>query len=202
MDIAAYRILYDSIYDFKNAANTVEMKIRELKINHDIGDQDVPETHGRKHRDMWASMKNVSHFNLGISLELMLKFLLHLNNKSEKAHGHNLSALYKELPPKYQVQLEDLYKKIHESSHAFELIAYLNTESPTLESSEVPIPSICTVEKFWEYFDQNLIWWEKRYVYEYIEKKRWRHYLTDIHVPVELIRHVMRDIPPYPEVSC
>ena len=198
LDIAAYRILYDNIYDFKNTASAVESKIRELKIDQSKGDQIVPDTNGRKHHDMWVSMKTVSHFNLGISLELMLKFLLHLNIRSSKAHGHFLSHLYDDLPDTIRKQLADLFQKIQEN-YSYELVAFINLESPQLSASPEN-RDIRTVKGFFEYFDQDIMWWEKRYIYEFIDKKRWRHYLTDIHIPTELISQVMQDIPPYPKI--
>ena len=196
LDIAAHHILYNNIYDFKNTASAVELKIKELKINQSRGDQIVPDTNGRKHHDMWVSMKTVSHFNLGISLELMLKFLLHLSNRSAKAHGHFLFHLYNDLPDTIQKQLADLFQKIQEN-YSYELVAL---ESPQLSASPEN-RDIRTVKGFFKYFDQDIMWWEKRYIYEFIDKKRWRHYLTDIHVPTELISQVMRDIPPYPKIS-
>ena len=36
--------------------------------------------------------------------------------------------------------------------------------------------------------------WQKRYSWELVGKGRWRHYLSDISVFVELIDRVMRDI--------
>ena len=196
MDISAYRILYNNIYDFKHAADTIETKIRELKIETRKGDEIVPGTNGRKHHDMWISMKTVSHFNLGISLELMLKFLLHLNSQGDKAHGHFLANLFDALPDKIQGQLANLYKKIQEE-YPYEMVAFINTKTPYVG----PIlrnRDIWSTKGFFEYFDQDIMWWEKRYIYEYIEKERWRHYLSDIHVPTELISEVMKDIPPYP----
>ena len=39
--------------------------------------------------------------------------------------------------------------------------------------------------------------WQKRYSWELIDKRFWRHYVSDISVFVELINRVMRDIERY-----
>jgi len=79
MEIAAFRLLYDNIHDFKTTAMHVDSEIRRLGVRDD-GDDAVQGMGGRTHREMWESMKAVSHFNLGTALELMLKLLLFLNN--------------------------------------------------------------------------------------------------------------------------
>ena len=88
MEIAAFRLLYDNIHDFKTTAMYVDSEIRRLGVR-DEGDDAVQGMGGRTHREMWESMKAVSHFNLGTALELMLKLLLFLNNMEvEDAHQH------------------------------------------------------------------------------------------------------------------
>ena len=67
MEVAAYRLFYDNIHDFNTAAMHVDSKIRGLGVRDD-GDEPVPEMGGRTHRDMWESMKAVSHFYLGTAL--------------------------------------------------------------------------------------------------------------------------------------
>ena len=43
--------------------------------------------------------------------------------------------------------------------------------------------------------DQDVMLYLKRYSYELIKRQKWRHYLSDISVFVELIDRVMRDVP-------
>ena len=101
MEKAAYHLLYDSIHDFKKTALLVEEEIKRRGIRNDSSDT-VPGMNGRKHHDMWVSMKAVSHFNLGTALELMLKLLLFLNKvppkKVPKSQRHRLTMLYDAIP--------------------------------------------------------------------------------------------------------
>ena len=158
---------------------------------------------GRRHRDMWMSMKTVSHFNLGIALELMLKLLLHLNQITpmdvvQGKQGHFLTRLHDAIPEKYQKQLELTFQ----ASRAVlpnddELIAFISTSS-SASPQRPQHRDISSVRGLFEYFDEDIKWWQKRYSWELIDKREWRHYLSDISVFVELINRVMRDIGPVP----
>ena len=59
MEVAAYNLLYDNIHDFKTAAMYVESEIRRLGIRSD-SKEEVSGIEGRKHIDMWVSMKTVN----------------------------------------------------------------------------------------------------------------------------------------------
>ena len=195
MEVSAYRLLYDNIHDFKTTAIHVESEIRRLNIHSDSHDA-VPGVPGRTQHDMWVSMKTVSHFNLGTALELMLKLLLFLNNKPIP-HHHFLAKLYDEdgLPAKYQQQLEQTYQASRSILPAgYELIAFINTESPTPVSETPPNRDMLNLKEVFEYFDKDVMLWQKRYSWELVEKRDYRHYLSDISVFVELINRVMRDI--------
>ena len=78
MDWNEYALLRDNINDFKRAAILMESEITRLGVDDNSTDK-ISGTGGRRHHDVWVSMKAVSHFNLGISLELMLKLILRLN---------------------------------------------------------------------------------------------------------------------------
>ena len=193
MEVAAYRLLYDSIHDFKTTARHVETEIRRHGIRND-SDDPVPEMRGRTHHDMWVSMKTVSHFNLGIALESMLKLLLFLNNVAIP-HDHLLAKLHDKLPAKRQGQLEDAYQASRASVRAgYDLIAFNNAASPTSLPSGPPNRDISTLRGFFEYFDEDVILWQKRYSWELIDSGRWHHYLSDISVFVALINRVMADV--------
>ena len=201
MEVTAYRLLYDNIHDFKTTAMHVESEIRRHGIlSH--SDQAVPGMNGRRHQDIWVSMKTVSHFNLGIALELMLKLLLHLNKISPTAvvrgkEGHFLAKLHDAIPKKYQVQLESTFQASRSVfPQGFELIAFINTSSPTPPSSPQD-RDIASLRGFCEYFDEDMRWWEKRYSWELIDRGHWRHYLSDISVFVEFINRVMRGVERY-----
>ena len=198
MDLSAYRILYDNIHDFKTTAAHIESEIKRLGI-HDKSHDAVPAVQGRTQHDMWVSMKTVSHFNLGISLELLLKLLIFLNNKSIP-HHHFLAELLDDLPDKHQKQLESTYQASRSVlPDGYSLIAFFNSASPQLPSSSLPpIPQIGTLREFFEYFDKDVMLWQKRYSWELIEKEQYRHYLSDMSVFVEFINRVMGDIPRSP----
>lgn len=193
MEVTAYRLLYDNIHDFKTTARHVETEIRRHGIR-DNSDDPVPEMGGRTHHDMWVSMKTVSHFNLGIALESMLKLLLFLNNVAIP-HDHLLVKLHDKLPTKRQAQLEAAYQASRVSLRAgYNLIAFNNAGSPTSLPSGPPNRDISTLRGFFEYFDEDVILWQKRYSWELVDSGRWRHYLSDIAVFVALINRVMADI--------
>ena len=198
MEVTAYHLLYDNIHDFKTTAIHVESEIRRHGLRDNSFDA-VPGMNGRRHHDMWVSMKTVSHFNLGLALELMLKLLLCLNNvpldKIPRNRRHCLTKLHDAIPAKYQKQLESTYQASRGIlPEGYELIAFINTASPTPTTPGPPNRKISSLRNFFEYFDEDVILWQKRYSWELIEEKRYRHYLSDISVFVELINRVMQDI--------
>ena len=196
MEVTAYRLLYDNIHDFKTTAMHVESEIRSHDISRD-GNDTVPDMKGRTHHDMWVSMKTVSHFNLGIALESMLKLLLFLNKIPMPRH-HFLAKLHDAIPVKCQKQLESTYQASRSVlPEGYKLIPFINTASPTSAPTGPPNRDISSLKGFFEYFDEDVILWQKRYSWELIEERRWRHYLSDISVFVELINRVMQDIRRY-----
>ena len=59
MEVTAYSLLYDNIHDFKTTAMRVESEIKSHGIlSH--SNEAVPGMKGRRHHDMWVSMKTVS----------------------------------------------------------------------------------------------------------------------------------------------
>ena len=201
MEVSAHRHLYDNIHDFKTTAMHVESEIRRLGIRSD-SDEEVPSMKGRRHMEMWRSMKTVSHFNLGIALELMLKLLLHLNRIDltevlRSKEGHLLTKLHNAIPKLYQGQLESTFQASRcVLPGGYTLVAFINTPShaPPLTPQNRDISSL---HGLFEYFDEDMQWWQKRYSWEQIEKGYWCHYLSDISVFVELINRVMSDIKRY-----
>ena len=63
MEVAAYRLFYDNIHNFKTTAVYVESETKRCGIHRDDNDT-VSGMEGRMHHDMWLSVKTVSHFNL------------------------------------------------------------------------------------------------------------------------------------------
>ena len=128
----------------------------------------------------------------------MLKLLLFLNNKPIP-HHHSLAKLYDDeedgLPAKCQQQLEKTYQASRSILPAgYELIALINTDSPLRVPEAPPNRDIWTLRGIFEYFDEDVMLWKKRYSWELVEKGGYRHYISDISVFVELINRVMRDI--------
>jgi len=195
MDTSAYRLLYDYTHDFKTTAVHVESEIRRHGIRSDSWEE-LAGMKGRAHHDMWVSMKTVSHFNLGISLESMLKLLLFLNRVEIPRH-HMLAELHDAIPDKFQKELEATYQDSNTVlPQGYELVAFLNAEAPKAPTSP-PRRDISSLREFLEYFDEDVMLWQKRYSWELVDKGFWRHYLSDIPVFVELIERVMRNIPRY-----
>ena len=58
-----------------------------------------------------------------------------------------------------------------------------------------PTRNIHSLRGFLEYLDEYVMIWKMRYTWEHAKKGRWRYYLNDISVFVELIDRVMSDIP-------
>lgn len=133
----------------------------------------------------------------------MLKLLLFLNDISlegiSKGKRHSLTKLHDAIPEKYQDQLESTFQASRSVlPEGWELIAFINTASPTIAPGfSPPNRDISSLRDFFEYFDEDVILWQKRYSWELIEKGRLRHYLSDISVFVELINRVLRDIERY-----
>ena len=195
MEIAAYRLFYDNIHDFKTTAVHVEAEIRRHGIRSD-GQKEVPGMTGRMHHDMWVSMKTVSHFNLSIAMESMLKLLLFLN-RIPIPHHHRLAELHDAIPPKFQKQLEATYRDCRTVlPQGYELVAFINAATP-MAPTRPPDRDISSLRGFLEYLDDDVMLWQKRYSWELVNKGRWRHYLSDISVFVEFIDRVMRDIQRY-----
>ena len=184
MDIAEYRLLHENVYDFKHAAAVIESEIRRYGLDHNAKGP-VPGTGGRQHHDMWVSMKTVSHFNLGVALELMLKLTLKLN-QVEPQHTHLLVKLYEVIPAKFQQQLDQVYQSaLKNSPVGFELVAYMNSASP-IPSQGPPNRVLASLKDFFVYFDEDVMLSQKRYSWELVEEKQWRHYISDISVFTEL----------------
>lgn len=184
-----YRLLYDSVIDFKRAAVLVEAEIGRHDIRYDSDDV-VQGISGRMHHDTWVSMKAVSHFNLGTALELLLKLLLVRSGGAAPSH-HKLAELHDALSEKDRKELESKYRVSRRESSNFALLMF---NSP---GSEPPpdTRNINSLRGFLEYLDRDVMVSTKRYSWEQARDGVWRYYLSDITVFVELINRVMKDIP-------
>ena len=190
-----YRLLYDSVIDFKRAAVLVEAEIGRHNIRYD-SDHVVQGMSGRKHHDTWVSMKAVSHFNLGTALELLLKLLL-VRSGGAAPSSHELAKLHDALSEKDRKELESKYRASRRESSNFALLMFNNSESEPPPDTR----NINSLRGFLEYLDRDVMVSKKRYSWEHARDGVWRYYLGDITVFVELIDRVMKDIPrDWPEV--
>ena len=140
-------------------------------------------------------MKSVSHFNLGIALELLLKLLYSINGEPIP-QGHKLTALQHDLPPLVGQRLESTFQ---DSQRRFpdglKRIALLTNPPP-----EPPPPEnrdLSTRRDFFEYFDEDVKLSLMRYSWEFIEKREWRQYLGDLSLFIEVINKVVTNIGRY-----
>ena len=194
LDKDALRYLHSNIYDFKSTAEHVESEIKRLGIRGDSWEA-VPGMEDRTQHEVWVSMKTVSHFNLGVALELMLKFFLFRNN-SPVPINHSLAELYDDLPAQDRQNLESIHGTILRASREkYDMMVFVNRGSQTAElPAEPPSRRNYSLRGYFEYFDQDFRLWEKRYSWERVRDGKWRHYLIDISAFVELINCAMRDI--------
>ncbi|MXW23498.1 MAG: HEPN domain-containing protein [Chloroflexi bacterium] len=156
MDVNALRLLYDNVHDFKTTATLVEADIGRWGIRHD-SDEPVPGAKGRRHREMWVSMKSVSHFNVGIAIELLLKMLLILKGIEYKKN-HSLVELHDLIPARCQSQLQTVYADVKRPVGGCELVAFINWD--TEDSDDLPVlenRDVDTVRGIFEYLDHDLM---------------------------------------------
>ena len=192
MSLHSYFMLYDSILDFKRTSLILEQELGKLSVRHD-SQKSVPGMGARRHHDVWVSLKSVSHFNLGVALELMLKMLLALNGV-RFPHTHSLVCLHDSIPEKYQNKLQLVYQECDKRYEpGFELVAFANAAS-----DPPPAPknlNLATLRDVLRYFDDDVMLHLKRYAWEQTAEGHWRHYISDISVFVMMIDDVMREIP-------
>ena len=204
-EMDALDLLIGNVQDFANAAILTEEVITSYDLRENSRDV-VEGTDGRTHHEMWGSLKTVSHYNLGIALELLIKLLLFLNGKAIP-QGHVLTTLHDDLYLPVQQQLEATFQDIKQglSGGGYELIVFI-TVPPSEPPPEYP-PSLnrdlSSLRKYFEYFDQDVRLSVKRYSYEFVEEHQCRHYLSDLTLFIQLIKHVIGNIELYiaPEAS-
>ena len=187
MDYSVFRHLLDNANDFSHNATNVESEVARLQLQSD-SHTIVPDSGGRINRDMWISLKTVSHFNLGTSLELMLKLLLLLDDVPFE-HKHKLVYLFDQLPEDKQTKLQISFSNLLGQSKGITLVGFKNTKSAEVPQSPENRP-LSKFRDFLEYFDEDVRLWEKRFSYEDIENDEWRHYLSDITVFTKLVHEV------------
>ena len=195
--ISAARLLYDNVHDFKSAAQHVESEIRRLGICYN-GWETVPAMEGRTHHEAWVSLKTVSHFNLGTALELMLKLMLSLDDVPiddiPRGQRHSLVHLYDKLPDQHQLEVK--YRACRRANNEMKFVAFFGklTDEAELEYRS-PGTQVIYLRGLFEYLDEIAKLWKMRYSWELMRDKKWRYYLNDISILIDLINSVMSEIP-------
>ena len=193
MDQSTFRHLLHNANDFCRIAERIEKDIAQFGLDPD-DDSVVEDTDGRINKEMWVSLKTVSHYNLGIALELTLKLLLHLA-EIKFEHTHLLSVLFNLLPEEQKNRLTIAFKTLWDTAEGGGtwIIALGNNKS----NDQLPSPENRPLDEltdYLEYFDNDVRLWQKRFSYEDIESGKFRHYFTDISVFVDLVLVVLDEL--------
>ena len=209
MNPSSLRYLIDNALDFCYAAKHVEDEIIRLNLDSNRRDE-VPNLGGRTHHDTWASKKNVSHSNLGTSLELMLKLVLYIEG-TEYENKHSLIYLHDLVSKRRRDQLDSSFKSALGKSKGLEFVAFTNEirlnrltgSTPSGHTfvgppGTAPIAPKITQQKCLreclEYFDEDARLFERRYQWEYIARGQSRHYVKDLTVFIDFVQDVLNDI--------
>ena len=195
IDGHAYQLLYESIYDYKNTAVILESEIKRVGLRSDSDDIVTGIRGRRRHSIMWASMKGVSHFNLAIALELMLKLLLLAYTDCDIPKHHRLAELFKLLPDKQKELLRVVYGNCQRNfPEGYHLIAIKSSHAQNPPPAPEYAP-LSTLEEMLSYFDTDVRLETKRYAWELLDREQWIQYLSDTSMFSEFIAYVMRHIP-------
>jgi hypothetical protein len=181
------RILADT-KAFTESAWLIERRIQELGAKEGDPSPIGGATGWRKH-DVWESLKTVSHFNLGVALELRLKCLLALHRiepRKRGTRGHYLRKLLEQLPHELLDRLEALYRQAMAERNVT-LLAFISTQRPERPKGP-PNRRLDTLRDFCAYLDEDVGLWSKRYAWEQLDGQgKWRHYLTDLDAMLDFL---------------
>lgn len=178
MDGVQYRKLIGDARAFRQAAESTEHQIVRLNIN--PGDlSPIGMATSWPAHNVWESLKTVSHFNLGIALELRLKCFLWLL-EMDPGNIHSFVELYDKLCLADSDIAESLERMFEQTTndHPFSLLAFcLSTDKDT--PPERPHNySVNTLRGFFAYLDEEVGLSTKRYAWENAAKHHhWHHYL-------------------------
>ena len=180
--------LYATIHSFKRAAVIVESEIARSGIRSENDSARL------------EPMKIVSHFNLAMAIELMLKLVLvrHKISWSELRQKHSLGMLYDKVPRDWKTKLEDSYSLCARMTE-YKMVAFANPSDPsTFVNTNPPGESerkVMSLREFLVSLDDDFSMWNKRYSWEQItEDGDWRRYFMDIFPLVEFIDVTMDKI--------
>ena len=167
---------------FRQSAWLVEQEIRRLEVRQgDLSPVGGPT--GWPSHSVWESLKTASHFNLAVSLELRLKCLLHLVGvvPFKGFDGHSLGKLYGQFSNTEEpavAKLEELFREAT-TDFPFDLVAFLSTDGPRAPARPGD-RELVTLADFFEYMDEDVELWRKRYLWEQATGRQWQYYLDDL----------------------
>lgn len=169
------RAMYFMIAEFARTARWAESEARRLT---DALERHEPleELEGRVASDVFTSLKTVSHFNLAIALELLLKYLLRWEG-IKVPHEHSLQALFCALPCSHQRTLEATFEQVMPDSLELVSLTYAWHEDVRGEPRDRWITSL---RDFFEFFDGDAELASMRYVYERFDEGELAFYLRDV----------------------
>ena len=134
---------------------------------------------------LWESLKSVSHFNLGIALELRLKGLLHLEHPEVPPRtfkGHGLARLFSKLEDGTRKKLNAAYLEYKEADD-FELLTIRPPGASWPES-----PKVDDLLGFLEFLDTWVNIETARYSWETVDPYKSRFYLTKEAAIINLVQ--------------
>ena len=182
MNGAQYLKLVGDARAFRQSAELIENEIRRLNARQ--GDlSPIGGSTGWPSHSVWESLKTVSHFNLGISLELRLKCLLRLHKITPISgrDGHLLAKLFDQLSegqPGTSEKLEDFFRQATRNN-PFDLVAFLSTDNPDVPEGPRN-RKLTTLKDFFLYMDDDVELWKKRYSWERTSERQWCHYMDNL----------------------
>lgn len=181
-------MMYYTIQDFARAAEWAESEIKRLD---DAAVRREPRSDGDpvQFGDTFISLKTVSHFNLGIAMELLLKYFLRWE-ALPVPRRHPMKDLYAALPKSQRDALEALYHSVMPDT----LTENVMTLSPYPKGKAPLGRRIHSLSAFFEYLDADMDVAKMRYAYESFDRDGFAHYLPDISPFLEFIRRAPKAI--------
>ena len=173
------RLVSDAIA-FSRTSSLVIEEVDKLGASYEDYGKPIHGDRGWPAGIVWESLQTAGHFNLSISLELMLKALLLLDRPDQRWSIHKLGTLYDSLDPRTRNRLEAAWSMIDQSK-SFELVAYVSTKSRRVPSRPKN-KRLYHLREWFDYFDTDLQMYTKRYSWENIAKQQYRHYISDLYV--------------------
>ncbi len=168
-DALSLRFLHLDIQSFKNTVLAIDREISSAGIS----------------GEALISAKRASHFNLGVSFELLLKFLL-LNEGTRPERHHGLLSHYLALSGQSKRRIQEEYLAKPDTT----ISAYIISE----ERPSRPEPSqgvLESVEDFLNYLDKDVKSALKRYEWEEENVPKWVHFMDDIGLATSLIDRIL-----------